>query len=374
MNKMTEQASFPEIFGNDPIKRHLSRLIEKNSVGHSLLFSGPAGVGKSLFAEEFAKKLLSRNDPTGSHLHKLKAGTHPDLHFYRPEGKIGMHSLASMRALSEEVYLPPYEAERKVFIIYHADRMLSYSANALLKTFEEPSPETVILLLSSSPELLLPTILSRCSIFRFHALHDEEMISLLMLKKQLPLEQATRIANLSQGSVAKALRFCQGTEDPLRTLAFEMLANGKFESYSSLAAKAKEIAELIEGSLKQVESEAREELFKGYCDKPTATQKEELEKEIDGIVAMRLRHEAESFFDILLTWNRDLHLLQLKGNHRFLYNGDRFEELQKALRNPIIPVEDLLEAVKSTKLSLARSTPLHLCLENLFLRLKMLGQ
>lgn len=370
---MTEQTPFAEIVGNDSIKRHLTWLIEKNSVGNSLLFAGPEGVGKGPFAEEFAKMLLCRNDPTGSHLHKLKAGTHPDLHIYRPEGKIGMHSIAAMRSLIEEVYLPPYESERKVFIIYHADRMLSYSANALLKTFEEPSLETVIILLSSSPELLLPTILSRCSIFRFHALNDEEMISLLMKKEQLLFDHATQIANLSQGSVTKALRLCKKTENPMRALVINTLVQGKFESHGALAAKAKEIAELIEESLKQAETASKEELLKGYCDKPTATQKDGLEKEIEGIVAMRLMHEAEAFFDILLTWTRDLHLLKLNGNTKYLYHGDHLEELQKASKkHPVIALEDILEAVKTTKLSLARSTPLHLCLENLFLRLEMI--
>ncbi|MBA3237401.1 MAG: AAA family ATPase [Parachlamydiaceae bacterium] len=369
---MSEQPPFAEIFGNDPIKRHLTQMVVRNSIGHSLLFAGPEGVGKSLFAEEFAKMILCRNDPAGSHLYKLNAGMHPDLHIYRPEGKIGMHSLAAMRSLSEEVYLPPYETDRKVFIIYHADRMLSYSANALLKTFEEPSPETVILLLSSSPELLLPTILSRCSVFRFHALSDEEMISLLMKREQLSLEHAMQITNLSQGSVTKALRLCQKSEDPIRALMIEMLTFGKFESYSLLAAKAKQLAELIEESMKHAETTSKEELLKAYCDKPTPTQKEGMEKEIDGIVAMCLMNEAEAFFDILLTWFRDLHLLKLNGNTKYLYNGDRLEALQKAVKNPVTPLEDLLGAVKATKLSLARSTPLHLCLENLFLRLEMI--
>lgn len=365
---------FSNIVGNDPIKKFLTLLIEKNRLGHSFLFAGPDGVGKSLFATAFAKMILCLVDPQGKHLRKIEGGTHPDLHIYRPEGKLGMHNIATMRALSEEVYLPPYETSRKVFIIHDADRMLPYSANALLKTFEEPAPGTVIILLSSSPDLLLPTILSRCSTFHFHALNEEEMVQLLISQKQLSFEQAQQVARLAQGSVKKALQLCQQTENSMRKAMLNILAVGRFESYSPLAAKAKELASMIEESLKQVESSSKEEILKGYCDKLTAFQRDSLEKEVEGIASLYQTQEADSLFDVLLTWHRDLHLLRVNGNLEHLLNVDVLAELQKtnARGGELIPLELLLEAVKTTKLSLARSTPLHLCLENLFLRLNMI--
>lgn len=365
---------FSGIVGNEQIKKYLHSLVEKNRIGHSLLFAGPEGIGKSLFATAFAKMILCLDDPLGRHLHKLEAGTHPDLHIYRPEGKIGMHSIAAMRSLSEEVYLPPYETNRKVFIIHDADRMLQYSANALLKTFEEPSPGTIIILLSNSPDLLLPTILSRCSTFHFHALSEEEMVQLLTTQKQLPPEKAHQIARLAQGSVKKAFRLCQQSEDPMRKIVLEMLAVGKFGSYSALAAKAKELTGMIEESIKQVESSSKEEILKGYCDKLSATQRESLEKEVEGIASVYQSHEAENIFDLLLTWHRDLHLLRVNGDQKHVLNIDVLAELQKtnAKDDELMPLEKLLEAVKTTKLSLARSTSLHLCLENLFLRLNMI--
>lgn len=364
---------FSKIVGNEQIKKYLTSLIEKNRIPNSLLFEGPEGVGKSLFATAFANMILCRDEPHGKHLYKLDAGTHPDLHIYRPEGKIGMHSIATMRSLSEEVYLPPYEARRKVFIIHDADRMLPYSANALLKTFEEPSPDTVIILLSSSPDLLLPTILSRCSTFHFHALTEEEMTQLLISQKQLPLEQAQQIARLAQGSVKKAFRLCQ-SEEPMRKAVLEMLSVGKFDSYSALAAKAKELAGMIEESIKQIESASKDELLKGYCDKLSAAQRESLEKEVEGIAALYQAHEADALFDLLLSWHRDLHLLRVHGDHKYILNIDVLTELQNtnARGENLTPLEDLLEAVKTTKLSLARSTSLPLCLENLFLRLNMI--
>lgn len=135
---------FEKIAGNSRIKDYLQRFPIKS---HSLLFAGPDGVGKKLFAQAVAESLLG-------------APHHPDLHMYRPEGKTGMHSILSMRQLSEEVYLAPFSGQRKVFIIDDADRMQNVGANALLKTFEEPAKDSVIILISSRPSALLPTILS----------------------------------------------------------------------------------------------------------------------------------------------------------------------------------------------------------------------
>lgn len=365
---------FDSIVGNERIKGYLTRMIAKGEVGNSLLFAGPQGIGKSLFAAAFAKMLLCQDDPKGSHLHKLNAGTHPDIHIYSPEGKIGMHSIAAMRALSEEVYLPPHEAARKVFIIHDADRMLAYSANALLKTFEEPSLDTVIILLSSAPDLLLPTIISRCSAFQFHPLSDEEIIMLLMSSKQLPLEKAKGIAALSQGSVSKAYRLCQGKQDPMRSAVLQMLAAGKFSNYSRLMAKAKEFAEFVEVSTKRVEESSKQELLKGFCDKLSAFQRESVEKELEGIAAMQSMHEVEVLSDALLSWYRDLHLLSVGGDEKYLFNVDFLEDLRKAKSKgeELVSLEDLQEAIKTTKLALSRSIGLTLCFENLFLRLNLL--
>ena len=136
---------FEDIVGNDQIKEYLKRMVEQRAVANSLLFAGPEGIGKSLFAHALAKMLLGSD-------------SHPDLHVYRPEGKIGMHSIDSMRQFSEDVYLAPFQGQWKVFIIHDAERMLTYSANALLKTFEEPAKDALIILLSSAPAALLPTI------------------------------------------------------------------------------------------------------------------------------------------------------------------------------------------------------------------------
>lgn len=107
-------------------------------------------------ALELVKKLLSSN-----HHPKIDSFNHPDMHLYSPEGKSQMHPMASIQKLVREMALPPFESPCKVFIIEDAEKMLPSSSNALLKTLEEPPEDTFFFLLSSHPQLLLPTICSR---------------------------------------------------------------------------------------------------------------------------------------------------------------------------------------------------------------------
>jgi len=140
---------FASLAGNEFAKTALLRMHALQRVPNTLLFFGPDGVGKGLFARAFASLLLNAVESS-----KLSHGNHPDLHIYQPEGKSGMHSIEAMRQLIDEVVLPPFEAPAKVFILHDAERMLPSSSNALLKTFEEPSDGTYIILLTSDPDAM----------------------------------------------------------------------------------------------------------------------------------------------------------------------------------------------------------------------------
>jgi DNA polymerase-3 subunit delta' len=179
---------FDHILGNERNKSYLTTALERKMVGNSWLFAGPDGIGKSLFAEAFAKALIGiEGNPK----------THPDVRIYLPEGKVGMHSIAKMREFTEEVYLSPAVGSKRIFIIHDADRMLPTSANALLKTFEEPLEDAVIILLSSLPGSLLPTVLSRCRTLYFQPLPAAEIENYLVNALKKSPEEASKIAGLS---------------------------------------------------------------------------------------------------------------------------------------------------------------------------------
>lgn len=365
---------FETIVGNDHIKAYLERMIETRSVGNSLLFAGPEGIGKSIFAKALAKALITADDPKGTHGPKVDSDNHPDIRHYRPEGKLGMHSIEAMRQFNDEVYLVPFEAKWKVFIIHDAHRMLPYSANALLKTFEEPAADSVIIMLSSAPELLLPTVLSRCRKLHFHRLSDKNVAKFLIEKHQCQPDHANYLASLSNGSFARAENLMTQGGDSMRQTLLEFLSKEKVSTYKELTGFIKDLCSKIENTKKETEEIAKEELLHGVAmENLSAQQKAGISKEVEGAISMRFIQDAYSLLDIILSWYRDLHLLYLAGDHNYLLNKDYESKIhEKIIHSEPPPLEGIQEAISEAKLSLARSTALTICLENLFLKLNFL--
>lgn len=365
------QPDFSQIIGNEDIKRQLTHMLSKGTIGQALLFAGPEGIGKSLFAKALAACVMAGDEK--DHIRKIQSGQHPDIHEYRPEGKLGLHSIQALRLLSEEVHLPPYESSWKVFILHDAERMLSYSANALLKTFEEPPPRTLIILLSRSQAALLPTIVSRCYTLHFQALPDQLILNYLKQHDSLDETHRQGITRQAQGSIGRAKRLAtQG--DTARSYLLNLLAHGPLSHYRLLQEAVQVLAEQIEAAKKQVEEAAKEEIFKGYADQLSAVQQQALEKELEGFTSLALTQEAQALFEMVLSWYRDIHLLLLGGPSHLLLNPDFQPHLEQAVqRGDFKSLEQVYQAVEEAHLALQRSTPLSLCLENLFLKLDRVG-
>ncbi|MGB7770024.1 MAG: hypothetical protein WBN22_14395 [Verrucomicrobiia bacterium] len=151
----------------------LQRSLARGRLGHAYLFTGHQLEELELSARTLAKT-LNCQDPvkTGGvatdccdacpSCRKIDNETHVDVHWARPESKSRVVTVEQIRELMREIQLKPTEAEYKVAIITAADRLNPQAANAFLKTLEEPPPKSVLILLSTEPQRILETILSRC--------------------------------------------------------------------------------------------------------------------------------------------------------------------------------------------------------------------
>ena len=361
---------FSHLIGNSLIKKCLTKLIDKEATSHSLLFTGPCGVGKSLFAIALAAQIMQKEKDGLHHLDKISRGIHPDLHFYYPEGKIALHSIQSLKKLCEEAYLPPYEAKHKFLVLHEAHRMLSFSANALLKTFEEPPAHTKIILLTHSPSQLLPTILSRCSTYFFQPIAENEIFHYLQKNfSDQSIEELKKWSKLSQGSLAKAIEFGKKGENKLRKILLDALSENALHSYGSLVQLSLQLSEEIENKKKQIEEENKNKRKK-ESDSFSAAQNEALAKELEGNLALESMSEMDHLFFIVLSWYRDLSLLQTSASLDLLINSDYKEELIAALQQgQTISLEKVQKAIEEARLALQRATTLSICIENLLLKL-----
>lgn len=361
--------SFSQLIGNEKNKKYLEVMIAKEAVGHALLFCGLEGVGKSLFALALAARVIASCDGEKG-IHKIAMGQHPDLHILRPEGKIGLHSLQSLRDFSEQVYLPPYESSWKVFIIHDADRMHSYSANALLKTFEEPPPRTLIILLTSSFKALLPTILSRCRVLYFNPLPATEIEGFLKEHHQVDDETASRMAYFAEGSLGKATRLLAQQGHSLSTHLLKLLASGPTKSYLALQKVIETVVKQLEVIREEVEQTAKKELCQLPNDQLSAVHKESIEKEILGYGTMVMSEQVKQLFNAIYSWYRDLHLIAVGGDYRFLMNKEHQDALeQECKRGHFLSLEQVGKMIREAELGVERSTPPGILLNSLFLKL-----
>ena len=174
---------------------------------HAYLLHGPAGIGKRALAERLMHSLLCQNrqglEACGEckSCHLLAAGTHPDNYVLEPEEADKPIKVDQVRDLVSFVVQTAQLAGRKVVLVESGEAMNLNAANALLKSLEEPSGDTVILLISHQPSRLLPTIKSRC-VQQACPLPSEAM-SLDWLAKALPessAQQRQQLLYLAAGS------------------------------------------------------------------------------------------------------------------------------------------------------------------------------
>src|SRR5471032_2122882 len=151
----------------------LQRSLARGRLGHTYLFAGDSQEDLESLTRTLAKTLNCQNpikingnatDCCDECLscRKIENGTHADIHWARPESKSRVITIDQTRALMQQIQLKPAEAEHKVAIIVAADRLNAQAANAFLKTLEEPPSKSILILLSTEPQRLLETILSRC--------------------------------------------------------------------------------------------------------------------------------------------------------------------------------------------------------------------
>lgn len=298
---------FSHLLGNDLIKAYLQKAIEDNRLAQTLLFAGPDGVGKSLFAKAAAKRLLGKDFS-------------PDLHVFAPEGKSGLYAIETLREMIEKEHEAPFEAPGKVFILEDVERMQPASANALLKTLEEPTPETTFILLTSRPQEILPTILSRCALLQFQPL-SEEAIGSLLHAKGYPVH----LAKLAYGSAGRAFELAEHPEfEEHRKTLFKLLANQP--SYPEIALQLAKLEERI------------------------------LEEEDPVKVNRRIEH----LFASILMWHRDQQLREVGGRGELLF----FPDEPQAQTGPL---KELEKTVEKAFLGYQRNMRLSSCLAQIFL-------
>ena len=172
--------SFPE---QVEAKRLLRAAVADEGPAHAYLFHGPSGVGKRAAAIAFAGELI------GDH-GRVERGAHPDVYLIEPIGD--QIRIDDIRELRRDLHMRPFEADRRVYLIFGAHAMNEEAADALLKDLEEPPAYAVIVLVADEVGSLPETIRSRCQPVPFRRLSERTVREAIMAQApELPANEAT---------------------------------------------------------------------------------------------------------------------------------------------------------------------------------------
>ena len=224
---------FEDISGQDRAVNILRGQLDNDRIAHAYIFLGPEGVGRKKTALELAAALncekgAGREAPCGecAPCVKVTRMVHPDVHVVDyawqakilekeiPESGKSIIKIDTVRAIQKEMSLKIYEGRYRVFIVDNAETMTRDSANCLLKTLEEPSRNSVIILLAATVEMFPRTVVSRCRQVKFCALEEGFISSYLVRNAGADRRRSAQVARLSRGSLGTALQLNESYDEP----------------------------------------------------------------------------------------------------------------------------------------------------------------
>lgn len=321
---------FDEIVGQPRALAILKHALRRGTA-HAYLFSGPRGVGKKEAALAFAAALLCPDRGCGCchACRRVLGGVHPDLVVLAPEGRFIM--VDDIRQVNRDVFRRPYEAMVRVHVLLDAETMNKEAANALLKTLEEPPAHACFILVTSEPQRLLPTIVSRCQKVPFVNIPPEPLASYLVQRYRLPSQYALELARVAQGDLEYARTLVESPavrEARLRLLSCACSLAGA--SFSEQLAMVDDLVAFLEerqnAALARVESEksrvldwvgpaARSQVEKSF--------KERINREKWASVLAGIDEVTRT----IASWYRDLAAV-VSGAEEAVHNVDYLDELR----------------------------------------------
>lgn len=357
---------FDGLIGQEHAAGILANILDSGSPSHAYLFHGAGGTGKVEAARRFAAALVCANGGCGdcTACGKALRGTHPDIVTVAPVG--AFITVDQVREINRSINLYPVEGQARVYIISPAEVFNSESANAFLKTLEEPPPFVYFLLLASSVERVLPTIVSRCQLIRFSAVSAAAIEAHLLSRSDLSGTMAQAYARVSRGNLALAEELQADTALAERRQRYieagERLTRG--EDGAAPARLAAGMLEIVEGSLegRPAVATAPEGFF-------TATARQRDQDAHRRETADR-RREAMLALDLLGTWFRDL-MVMAAGAGEAVLNKDYELELEDlALSSRVDNYRRAVAVIEAARAKLGYNVDLELALQAMFYELQ----
>lgn len=312
----------------------LARQIASDEIAHSWLLLGPPGAGKRVAAVAMAAAVNCPEEPgvgcgRCSSCERIARHRHPDVHHVVPEGPL-IPVDQIRESVIPEAARSPFEGRHKVFVIEEAERMNDAAQNSLLKTLEEPQPDTMFVLISDREDEVLETIRSRCRIVRLEPLSTERVVDILVAQGVAP-DRAQVAASLAAGDPELARRVAFDDNLGERRSLWASIPRRLDSAVSALDAAA-EIVDQARKAAKDREREQKQEvvdlaeaLGEG---RGTTAARNALAKRHKREVRRAEEEALGEALDFLATFYRDVLAVRSGANH-VLVNVDLVDDLRR---------------------------------------------
>jgi DNA polymerase-3 subunit delta' len=345
-----------EVVEQEEAKRLLRSALDEGDA-HAFLLHGPAGTGKRQAALAFAAAALGESE-------RVAHRTHPDLYILEPLGD--QIRIDAIRELRRDLHMRPFEAARRVYLLFGAELLNAEAADALLKDLEEPPAYARILLVADELGPISPTLRSRCQLVPFRRLSEPAVRAHLQrLSPALGDDEAAALARLAAGRLDRAERLLDPQATARRTTLIELARAVYLDEAFDPSAAAASLAD----ALKERGLAARERAEEEIADRELT--KRDAEQHVRRVQRGAEREELLASLEELATWYRDL-VAAAVGATGALAHRDRAAQLAEDGSPERIPgAEDAAEAVRETwRLLVEFNANVPLALEALFVRLR----
>ena len=321
---------YKDIVGHEWVVQSLKRAVKNNNISHFYLFEGEEGLGKRTLGRTFAKTLLCGNkgeEPcnTCSSCMKFDHGNHPDYHEIEPEK--GIIKKGQVEEVIRGMSMSPFQGDRKVFLMDQAHLMNKEAQNAMLKSLEEPPAYVHMILVTSSPKNLLPTIISRGQQIRFGQIPVSLVADHLVQREGVEMSQAKFLADFSKGSLGRAVQL----------------------SYSEDFFQLRDwIIDLIDSSIKG-------ESWKIF----SAVERFTDEKD-----------RIQELLDIMLFWFRDLMVYKSTGDMGLVINSDKELLLSEQSFLDFERINGIIKKIQDTSVNIQLNVNYQLSIETMLFKIQ----
>lgn len=367
---LSDRCLLAQLEAQPRVRDFLAHAVASGRASHAYLFLGAPGSGKLDAAWAMAQQLLCGEGGCGAcdDCVRVARHTHPDVHYYAPESATG-YLIDQTRALLEEVALAPIRAKRKVYIIDRAEQLRANTANALLKTLEEPPENVTFILLGSSAEVILPTIVSRCQCVPFRMVSPVRAAEMVERATGAPHARC-RTAVAVAGSPARAVEFLKSAErQEARREMLRVVDQLAHADEADILMSVKELMAVIKAPLDDVKS-TQEALLAKDADYLSRGALKQLEDRFKRELSHRERSGIMEALACVRSLLRDA-LMRVQGVDDPIVNEDVSGMVDRlCARATVTGITSALDVVSATEARIARNVTPQLAIEVMLLDIR----